>query len=302
MVDLNLWRLEYGGETQLEFGTHESGHPLVRQVVIEPGDVENDDAAHPVSDGLLMGVDRSRGMVIGFAGVHLSTAPRPPDRHWVAPMDAQGVFTAAWNARAYRGNPGWLAQLVNVDRARMAYGRPRGVKPNHELARRGWLGYQATFQASDDRWYGLEPHGIVFGVEPGSVVALEFPLTFEYATIAPTETRAWAENAGDESTYPVITFVGGGNPRLELLDGGGETVWAIEVEATLGSTGTVTVDTRPWTRGVTRDGEKRPGILGGAPLARAVIPPGEHEFKLTANDPTGLATCQVSWRDAYAAL
>lgn len=301
MVDLNLWRLEYG-DTLLEFGTHESGHPFTTQVTVVPADLETDDLAHPLADGLVFGVDYARGMTIGFNGVHLTLEAQPWQRRWTRPMDNSGPFKAAWKADAVRKVAGSYASLTNVDRGRVTYGRPRGYVPDYDKVRAGWLPYSCGFAALEDRFYDAVEQVAVVGVDPGEAAMMTFPVTFPFTSATSTETRRWVTNAGDSASWPVVTFRRGGRPKLDLLNNAGGVTWSLEVDANLDFDEEVVVDCRPWVRTITRNGSPAPGVLRGARLEACTIPVGTHELRLSAIDPSGLADVEVRWRDAYEAL
>jgi hypothetical protein len=301
MVDLNLWQLAYD-DVLLEFGTHESGHPFTEQVKVGPADRETDDLPHPLSDGLVFGQDRTRGRLLEFTGAHLSTMPHPITRRWVPVMDDSGVFEQAWRADAVRAVRGKVAILANVDRGRLVYGRPRPYAPDHAKARDGWLTYACSFATIDDRFYSTTEQVVISGVEPGSATVFTFPLTFPHAGTSATDTRAWVQNAGTADSWPVVTFRGGGNPRLDLLNDMGGVLWSLEVQKNLGSDQEMMVDTHPWRRAVELNGSPAPGLLRGSRLDEARIPPGLHELRMVAVDPTGLAEVEVRWRDAFGSL
>lgn len=301
MVDLNLWQLAYD-DVVLDFGTHESGHPFVRQVKVGAVDLENTDSPHPLTDGLVFGLDVARGRVLDFVGAHLSSAPLPADRKWVAPMDDAGVFEGAWRARSVRRKAGAVATCANLDRGRLAYGRPRPYEADHELVRHGWLVYGAQFVTVDDRFYSTVEHVRLVGVEPGSPDAFAFPVAFPHQGTTPTETRGWIENAGTDDTWPILTFRRGGNPKAQLHDAAGGVAWTLEVDDNLGADDELVIDTHPWVRTVKLNGSSRPGLLRGSRLEECWVPPGISEMTYTAADPTGLAEVEVRWRDAFTSL
>lgn len=302
MVDLNLWRLEYD-DVVLDFGTHESGHPLVRQVQVTKNDLETDDMVHPLSDGVLFGVDLARGMVLEFAGAHLTTMPQPWDRKWEPALDGARPFETAWRARSVRRTPGKLATLTNLDRGVMTYGRPRPYAADLERVRQGWLVYACAFAAVDDRFYGLDEQVATMGVDPSSVSLMTFPVEFPFTQGVPTETRTYVTSSGTDDTWPVVTFRNGPQqPRLELLNDMGGVEWSLKVNAALEPGEELEVDCRPWRRTVLRNGTAAPGVVRGSSLDAVRIPPGTHELRFVAVDPTGNAEVQVRWRDAFDSL
>lgn len=301
MTDLNLWELAYSGET-LEFGLHATGHPFTAQPVVSYVDLDTDDLSHPLSDGLTFGVDYTRGMVLSFAGVHLRDEPLPAERKWTDPMDDASSFARVWRGRWLRQAKGRVATLTNVDRGRMAYGRPRGHELDYAKARHGWLPWAAGFVAVDDKFYAADEQVAVMGVDPGEAAVFAFPVTFPYSAVEPSETRTWVTNAGDEDAWPIVTFRQGGHPRLEFLNDAGGVEWSLEVNDNLAVDQEVVVDLRPWVRTVKLNGTDASGLLRGSRMDQARITPGTHELKLVAVDPSGLAEVEVRWRDAYASL
>lgn len=305
MTDLNLWRLTYD-TTTLEFGTLDSGHPFTRQVQIGAAEVETEDLAHPMSESVLPGVDRSRGRVLEFVGAHLTgTGPAYGEtRRWTSPMNLHNAFEQAWRARVVRETAGKVATLTNVDRGRVLYGRPRGVVPDHERARTGWLTYAATFVTVDDRFYDAVEQIVTTGVDAAPAVGFTFPVTFPFTGGAtdPVAARAWLTNDGTDDTWPVVTFRRGTRPRLDMLDGDGDVRWSLQVDKALAYDDVVQVDCRPWRRTVKLNGASRPGLLRGSRLDAVRLPPGASEAKLSAYDVSGLAEVEVRWRDAYGSL
>lgn len=301
MVDLNLWRLQYD-DTVLEFGTHESGHPFTRQVIVGAAGVNTDDADHPLSGGMVFGRDLSRGRSLSFAGTHLSTIPQPAARRWEGRMDDAAVFEQAWRARRLRERVGAVATLANVDRGRLVYGRPRPYVPDHAKVRQGWLTYETTFDTADDRFYSTTEKVTTLGVDASPVTAMTFPMTFPFTGAEATVTRTWLDNAGTDDAWPVVTFHRGGSPRLELLNQAGGVEWSLAVAGELAYDEYLTVDTRPWSRAVVLNGTAAPGRIRGTALGAASIPPGTWEARLVAEDPSGLADVTIRWRDAFGTL
>lgn len=306
MVDLNLWRLEYD-DTVLEFGTHESGHPLTAQVAVGVVAAEYGDQPHPITSGVVPGVDRTRGRIYGFAGAHLSTAPFPPgvidsDR-WGRALDDAGPFEAAWAAEAVTEDEGAVATLTNVDRGRTLFGRPRNYGPNHAKVRAGWLTWAAEFHTVDRRAYGLE-RAVSVTTVAGQVGGVSAPLSAPVTTSSATDTRARIDSAGTLDTWPVVQIASGClNPRVELLNAAGAVVWTLAIDGLVPEAKPVLIDTRPWSRRVTIGGTAAEGRLRGDQLEACRIPPGQSEVRFYATTPPGGSVASiVTWRDAYAGL
>src|SRR5690606_25362200 len=86
------------------------------------------------------------------------------------------------------------------------------------------------------------------------------------------------------------------NPVIEVGD-----FLRWEFRTTLAYDQTLTVDASPWARTILRDGAAIPGTLTpqSTRLAKAVIPPGSHEFVLRGTSSTGAARAVASWRPAF---
>lgn len=303
MVDLNLWRLEYPGES-LEFGTHETGFPFTRQVTVGPVEVVTNDADHPLSDGLVFGVDILRGRTLGFAGAHILPVKTPTHYRHERPLILGDRIEAVWRGDVVREVPGGVAELTHVDRGRMVYGRPRRYAADHAKLRHGWTTWAADFTTVDDRFYGAEEKTVTVALVAGSVGGYETPFEFPLSAVGGSGSpRALLDNAGKLSTWPVVTINGPiYAPGVELLSLGGGTLWRMWVDAYLASDESLVIDCRPWVRSAKLNGTNVPGLLRGATMGQARIPVGASELKLTGVDGTGTATVNVSWRDAHPGL
>lgn len=305
MVDLNAWRLEYE-DVAFDFGTHESGYPFTKQPVIGPAVLVTDDLAHPLTDGQVFGVDRTRGRSLIFTGAALADAPQPAVRRWEAPLDAQDVLARVWGARRVRRRAGAVAQLSNLDRGRCVYGRPRNHTPDNEKVRGGWSTYSTEFITSDDKFYALVENMVSAGVPPESLGGYTFSTTFPMSTFGVAQGAAPGMNVGGtEETWPVVAFKGpANNPSVLVKDSTGAILWTIALQATLTMWDTALIDCRPWSRGVTVNGEHANGLLrASTKLDECWLPPSETcELVTYGIVPQNGASGTVWWRDAYASL
>lgn len=304
-TDLNDWRLVYG-DVELKFGTYVSGFPFVSQVDVGTTGARTNDVDHPNVDGIVFGADSEGSRTLTFeVGI-----PRIPDRKrrgdpdpWHAGLDALDVFTAAWKARRYRRTPGWVAELVNDNRGRVVYGRPRNLKAKLVKTRQGWTDHVCDFATADDLFYGAVPKTVTVGVVPPSSAPLRWPIVFPWSTFGTTTRTNTVANDGSEDTWPVVTFQGqSSSPKVELLDAMGGVLWAVSVSGTLAYDQQCVIDTRPWSRGVVVNGEPAMGRLRGSQVNDCVIPPGVSQVRYTASDSTGRSTVTIEHRDAYASL
>jgi hypothetical protein len=226
----------------------------------------------------VFGADTAGSMTLTFeVGI-----PRVPDRRrrgdpdpWHASLDALEVFTAAWKARSHRRIPGWVAELVNDNRQRMVYGRPRNIKPKLTTTRQGWTDHVCDFATTDDVFYGAVPKTTRVGVVPAESAPLRWPIGFPWSTFGTTARTNVVENKGSVDSWPVLTFRGqSGSPRVDLLNATGGVLWSVWAQGALAYDETMVVDTRPWARSVLVNGNPAMGRLRGVSGERLCDPTG----------------------------
>lgn len=308
MVDLNEWQLEYEGVT-FSFGTHESGFPFTRQVIVGPAGLETDDQAHPLTDGVVFGVDRGRGRTLQFAGAFLELAPAAVDpgaAAWTRPLDLADGFERVWRGGRFRRDPKWVASLANLDRGRCVYGRPRNPATDHARVRHGWSTWTSEFATVDEKFYALEENMTTAGLVPDSVGGFEFATDFPMSTYGVTQSAAPAMVVGGtDETWPVLVFHGpSSNPSVTVREADGTLLFTVALQATLAAADVVIVDARPWRRGVTRNGLPANGLLRGSTALDLCRLPPQTACLLTTSGvvATSGASATVWWRDAYASL
>lgn len=301
MTDLNNWRLQYPG-TIFDFGTLSTEYPFDTQVEIGETDIDDQDAPHPTSDGVVMGIDSLRGFTMTFKITTVPDFP-PVDKPWVKALDLFSTFKAKWRADAIRRSPGQYAILTNLDRNRRIYGRPRKIGQSNDRLRKGSLGYIATFDSIDPNFYDeTEKLQIITPVPPagGGFVA---PLSPPFSIAGSGSELAAMVNDGDMGAWPIVKFRGPGRAfAFDLLDGGGNTLWSIQVPGQINYDQTLTVDTRPWSRSATLNGWPANGQIRGTALENCKIPVGAWSARFRVVDPSGAAFADIRWRDTYASL
>lgn len=301
MTDLNDWRLDYPG-VSFAFGTYATGFPFITQVDVGTIETLFTDAAHPSTDGKLFGAEKYQGRTLTFEVGIAKVAGAGP--RWGENLDAQGEFAAAWDATPVRRVPGAVAELSNLDRARMVYGRPRNLKPKLAKARQGWSELVCDFATVDHLFYSTAAYSTDATVIPeSSGGGFTTPIVFPWTSEPPATADDAVNNAGNRDTWPVITINGPIlDPMVELLPTVGDPVWTLKLDGQVPAGKQAVIDTRPWRRGVTIDGAPASGLLRGSPIHECVIPPGAHAVRYSGTDATGTAAFAVSWRSAYAGL
>lgn len=300
MADINEWSLVYPGISPFTFGTLISDYPFSTQVDISSPDIVDQDAEHPTSDGLVMGIDKLGGLGLTFDCKivpeywrNLAGAAK-----WIRPLDLYGEFASKWRADVIRRVPGSYATLTNVTRSRSVFGRPRRVAPTYDRIRDGSVSWLADFKSVDPNFYStLEKNSFA---NPSSVVGgfgARFGGTFVAGQSGFSQSN-FLTNGGDLNTWPVITLTGPGVQGLDLVSDSGQVVWSIGTRNSLASGQVLVIDTRPWSRYARySDGKPANGLISGSRIEDCSIPVGQFYLKYR-----GGGSAQVTWRDAYASL
>lgn len=301
MTDLNDWMLDTGTH-ELTFGTLASEFPFVGQVDQTETSATNQDAGHPNSDGMVMGIDRLGGFSLIFTLVTVPVHP-VPSKPWDPALDTYGEFLAAWRADQLRRMPGVYATLTNLDRGREVYGRPRKPSQSNLRLRKGEIRYVAQFDTIDPNWYANEDKLAIITPVPPPGGGFTFPLTPPFSLAGSGDDLAPMVNDGNVDTWPVIEIRGPGTAiGLDMLDGGGNIRWSLKVAGGLTYDETMVVDTRPWRRGATINGQPAGGRLRGTALDRCVIPPGSFNARYRVKDKSGVSFADIRWRDAFVSM
>ena len=300
MADLNEWRLDYDA-VSFTFGTLASTYPFSAQVEIGEVEITTQDQRHPTSDGVVMGKDSLGGFDLIYRLTTIPAFPAPA-KPWDAPMTLFSAFRSKWRADSVRTVPGKYATLLNVDRNRMVYGRPRKMQQDMKMARKGVIGYVATFETNDPNFYSGTQKSSTITPVPASVGGFVAPITAPIGVDASTATTATPANDGDLPTWPVIEFHGPGKQfGLELLSGS-TVLWSVNVDGELQFDEVLTVDTRPWSRSATVNGKPANGRIRGTQIEKCQLPVGTYQWRFTVNDRTGTAFAVMKWRDAFASM
>ncbi len=301
MPDLNEWQLTAGADT-LIFGFSEtSEYPFKSQVTVSEVDRETQDAAHPSTDGVLMGRDLLRGFTLQFDSQILREHPLTATP-WNSALDLYSAFAAKWRADSVRLTPGEYASLANLERERLVYGRPRGIAPKLAMTRKGYLDFQFDFETNGPDFYDITEKVATITPVPASSGKITSPLVSPITTTTGTEDVAETVNEGDLAAWPIIEFHGPGTASsVELFDGT-DRLWVLKVPDRIRFDQVLTVDTRPWKRGATLNGAPANGLLRGDRLFDCRIPVGTFDIRYKVKDTTGVAHTVIRWRDTYASL
>lgn len=301
MTDLNDWRLDTGTH-DIVFGTLATTFPFVGQVDQTDTSATNQDAGHPNADGMVMGIDRLGGFSLIFTLITVPVYPAPA-KPWDPALDTYGQFMAAWRADQLRRMPGVYATLTNLDRGRLIYGRPRKPSQSNLRLRKGEIRYVAQFDTNGPNWYGDDEKLAIITPIPPPGGGFSAPLSPPFSLAGTADELAPMINAGNVETWPVISIHGPGNSAgLDLLDGGGNVRWTLNVFGSLSYDEEMVIDTRPWRRGVTINGRPAGGRIRGTALDRCVLPPGTFNARYRVKDNSGQSFADLRWRDAFVSM
>lgn len=278
------------------FGGHVHGitRVMIEDVIFEPVDIVQVDRQLPRSDGIRFGRDFRGARTISFT------------MHVFGDFGTDGLailddLTSAWMGDPIRRLPGAVQTLrIKCDgRTRRVYGRSRRFEPiSTKIAATGWAPVAADFRTVDHYFYDDDEKNNTVAIVPpsggGLIAPLVAPLTTLGISYAPGEINV----GGTVPCYPV--FIIRGPISLPTIDAIGE--WRITLAAVIAHDEFVVVDSRPWTRGVRRNGITNiAGLLTPASprLSQVRLTPGPHEIILSGLDETGTSSLTVAWRDTY---
>lgn len=302
MTDLNDWVIAFDDQ-EYAFGREFTDYPFKTQVSIGPVDRDNQDAPHPIADGLVMGKDFLRGFTMQFDFQILRAFPSP-EKPWQSALDLYNEFAAIWRGGSTRLTPGSYATLTNLDRSRMVYGRPRAIAPKFDTVRSGFMEFQADFQTNSPDFYDAAERVAFFSFDAPTGGALISPLESPLATIGGESDVQDTVSQGNLPAWPVVEFHGPckAGSGIDLLNPSGKVVWTLKVGVALAYDEEMVIDTRPWSRSATINGRPANGKVRGTAMNLCTIPVGDFNMRYKVNDESGTAFCVVHWHDTYASL
>ncbi|MGH3424363.1 MAG: hypothetical protein ACRDO8_06535 [Nocardioidaceae bacterium] len=285
-----LGGLDFGTGTPYRLSAFDAGKPQTR----------TQDTQLPGEDGQRNGVDHLSGTVVK---VSIGIVAHDPETAMGLLADLRGV----WNGDTLRSTPGAVTTLTYQRPgafSRVVYGRPRRFDPaTMSNVASGYIPIEADFQADDDLFYADTASSLTITGDPisyqgtaGTVPPHVPPVTLAEA-ILPSDV---AVNAGTAATWPIITFHGPrARPSVEYVG----TDRSLRLATVLDAGLSVTVDTRPWMRTVTRsDGASLAGYLRGSRLADMGLQPGDTQISFGGTDATLTSSVDINWRDAWTSL
>ncbi|MGP8302002.1 hypothetical protein ACTPOK_29595 [Streptomyces inhibens] len=306
-IELAPWQYEIGGVvlgtgTRIPVGDVEGlGSPATR-----PQDADN-----PTGDGTFPGQDFYGPRTIRMeAGIKTPGDP-------VAAADLLARLELALDTPEARTRPEGRAVLRGRwpgHNTRRLYGRLRRVEATSTTtAINGWIPLDIEFAATDPRWYADDLSKLRLGLDQAAkhpsgdrTVDKSMGPPACCASVdpdhKPTDDRpGWIANHGNVASWPSIRIHGPvTNPRIWNTVTGR----ALELDLELRAGEWVEMETRPRTRWALRNGTVNVAndLTPRSRLDKFVIPRGRSEIGWSADDLTGTARLEMTWRSAYTAL
>jgi len=185
-------------------------------------------------------------------------------------------------------------------RTRRIYGKPS--KWDQAIDNRllsGGGGLSMEYVTADHLHYDDSEQSRILNIAPTSLGGYPVPFSTPWWSVHNGVSERSLTVGGDSPAPFTVTFAG---PLTNGYVAGG--AWRIELAASLDAGETVTVDTRPWSYGVTADGNPGAGLLAGATtgLGRARLDPNGETVTFGGTSLSGTATATIRWRAAWASL
>jgi hypothetical protein len=286
-----------GGANAIVYGLGASSIQI-QNTAYDPGTLAVQDQSVVGADGMLFGVDTQPGAVITQTGIAY-TSPALQ----ASAMDAYSSLAAIWNDPTIRLND----NLVQVFRAfyrgsnvvRRAYGRGRKIAPTYGQVYTGQVPFVGQFQCADNNWYSDTASTAVATIRP-SPFGYPMPIVLPQSVFGGGATYfTTCTNTGTLPTWPVFTITGPiSNPLITYSN----TPVSIGYTGVLKNTDQLVIDTRPWARTFLLNGANAAGAIIGSPMISMALLPGVTTLVFSGGDRTGVATLNVSWRSATAAI
>jgi hypothetical protein len=314
LVEHQLEILDVNNENRaLVFGTEDTGYLTLSPPQWVGGDVRDGDLDRAQEDGRYFGRDYRTGASVGFEiGVLTDKVNGLDDGYaYRSNVDYAERLSSWWDDERLRSRPWELAMLrfCVAGRTWRAYGRPRRfeVAPTR-LQQQGYAPVVCDFAVMDNSVYSDDFETLTVPLMSRPDGGLTAPLTEPLTATPGTEGEREITITGSRSTWPWIQFVGPStSAQVQLIrqpDDDDPEPFSVTVGLSTsipGSGAIVTVDPRPWSRGVTRnDGANYAGYLSpSTPVLREMkLRKGTYQVIYSAIDATGTSSCVVQWRNA----
>lgn len=275
----------------LTFGLYTSIN--VAKYSIGSPDMETNDIRNPRADGEKHGREYRGGRTIAFDLNALSDG-------WTSGLDILASLEQRWNAAEYRLTPGRYSLLrYKIGyRTRRVWGSTREFATDSSIDFLGNIPVTANFRTVDPYFYDDVERTNTISIAPVSSGGLIPPLSEPLTTLGVSESPGVITVGGNEAAWTYFVIYGPiTSPRIQCL---GE--WDFQLNMTIPDGEFVSIDPRPWSRGIRLNGVSAVGgsLSQSSPrLEDLRLKPGTHEIILSGIDPTNTAYLLTGWRDTY---
>ena len=280
------------GDVELDGYIMGDSHPLsIMDFDPDPPSYDVQDFENPVGTGLMMGRDFGRGpswkFLLGATSTDYAAAQadvRAAAAYW------RKIHTTPLAESTLRLRMGGVNRVV--------FGRPRKFKTSPIFTDHSRLGYtpiETAFQCSTPFLYDDQELTISATLLASSRGGLTAPLRGTLKSVKAGQRDAPITEVGGDAPAPFMATIKGpiANP---VLRGEG---WVIEVNTSLAFDQSLTIDTRKMTA-MRSDGASLAGKLSmNTRLALCQLKPGPTNIQFGGTDPSGRATCTVTWRPTF---
>lgn len=281
------------GSVDLVFGTLATGIQTKHAPDLGQRSVRTSDKPLPREDGRAFGPDYDEGTTLLFEVNVLSDGG-------AAQSDLLNRLRGTWGDPIFRQTPESYAILkcCHAGRTRRCYGRPRRfAETDGDLTHEGYTEAVFDFATTDGKFYDDIETVETLGVLPATIHGLtEADLVDPLVMQQPEDSLSQITVQG-QATWVTATIHGPiDNPSVDL----GEVAFRLKTSIPDGVS--VTVDPRPWSRGVFRsDGANLAGALtwDSTPLRRLKVNPGTYPVSFRGSSSSGTAYAEVAWRNAH---
>jgi hypothetical protein len=257
---------------------------------------------NPLEDGRSFGREKREGRELVFEGSVVKAGD--PEGAW----DLQELLADAFDAEEVRSTSRAVMPM-RLRRpgkpTRVVFGRPDKYDPETQQAVYGFIPWSGTFRCSDRLYYSDTEHHVSLSILSQAkghiIVSPSGGLMSPIRTTAPGERATTIRNEGTAATWPTIDISGPILDPYVALNGPDGELWRLAVEGPVAYDQTVTIDTRPWSRGASQNGGPLVGRISPAHSSpsQASLPRGTYDLQVGGVDVTGTAKFDIRWRDAY---
>lgn len=282
-----------------EAGVHFGRNTTYHVELVTFGDVSSrvNDESNPRADGTRMGRDFYNNRTITF---DINIISKTGQCHAMV-----SALQACWNTADVVGSPSrmYAGRLSTLRMFRhgvhkVVYGRPRRFTPVTGRVDLGWVPVTCDFVTIDHLFYEEHENVNLITISPPDIGGFIFPVEFPWGTVPISSQADIVQVLGDAESWLRFKITGPiVNPVVDFVG-----YWQVKTNLTLLNGETLTIDPRPWNRGVYKNNTGNAAGVFTADsrrLSGLTAPPGVHQIVLRGVDGTGTAQLETRWQNTY---